>query len=102
TLAALRFGLAGDVEQPDMGEQAGEDGCVHPVEPSGRVVAVQAELRAGLAQLGVQVLPLPYAQKIEVLAAAQPAEGVAGEVAAALPQVGPQPVQRRDVRAIWR
>ncbi len=66
----------------------------------GRLVALDADLAGGLAQLGDEVLPLAHAQVVQVLGLAALAELVARERALLLAQVTPQVEVGEEVRAV--
>jgi hypothetical protein len=61
------------------------------------LVTGEAELATDFLQLGVQILPLPNPQEVQVLLATQPPEGVAGQRLLRLTYVVPKPEQRQEV-----
>ena len=88
------------VLDPDVGEQAGQQRRVDLARLGGRLVALDADLAGGLAQLGDEVLPLAHAQVVQVLGLAALAELVARERALLLAQVAPQVEVGEEVRAV--
>ncbi len=84
------------VTDPDVREQAGEQGAVDGVPVGvgvlrgGRHVGVDPGLAGGPAELGVQVLPLADAQVVQVLVLAHAAERAVREVLLLRLEVAPQ------------
>ncbi len=102
-LRGARLGLRRLVGQPELGEQAGQQGLVDAVgqvlrDLLGGRVAGQAQLLGELAKLGGEVLPLADAQEVEVLRGALLAEPVARELAALRADVLPEVQPRQEVR----
>ena len=96
------------VAQADVGQQPGQQRLVDAVlvdasPSSGRCPGGRARRDpscfAVLAQLGLQVLPLPDAQVVEVLGPAHPAERARAQLALLGAHVAPQVQQREEVRA---
>ena len=68
----------------------------------GLVVGAHAQVAAGLPELGVQVLPLPDPQVVQVLLAHPAPERVARQLGPRRLEVVPQPQQREEVAALAR
>ena len=66
-----------DIGQPDLGQQTGQRRGVHPVRRRGGPSLRASSSSPRSAELGVQVLPLPDPQEVQVLVPAQPPECVA-------------------------
>ena len=86
------------VPQPDVREEPREKGLVHAVRRGGRAARVDAEAARDLAELRVDVLPLPDPQPVEVLGAAALAELVGRHLAAQVAEVVPEVEVGDEVR----
>ena len=70
--------------------------------PAALSARLDAEIRRGLPELAVHVLPFTHPQVVQVLAAAQPPERRAGQMALPLAQVVPQVEEGEEVRSRLR
>ena len=95
----LRVALWGRQLQADVAEQTGQHRDENRLVAAGRYVSVHVEVLADLLELGVQVLPFPHPQEVQVLVVAEPAELVGGQLTTFGLQVPPQPDDGDDVAA---